>query len=182
MFVEYYTQFFPFVYVKFIHTNINDDSFEYYKAEYLKILLRCKEEKQKIFLFYDLNVKEANGTIPLSYLPKQIEFNKKIFDLNEKYVKVVSVLSKDIHVRNVLKLSFGCIKNACPFKISSSFEKVSRYLKKNFNTDFDPLLFSSCNGYIQDTQEEKENSVTEEEESNSLLNEENDSAHTDINT
>ncbi len=103
MFVEYYTQFFPFVYVKFIHTNINDDSFEYYKAEYLKILLRCKEEKQKIFLFYDLNVKEANGTIPLSYLPKQIEFNKKIFDLNEKYVKVVILL------RGILKPGYKII-------------------------------------------------------------------------
>ena len=168
MFVEYYTENWPLVYIKFVNTNVNDESFEFYKKEYLKILLRCKEERQKIFVFYDLNVKEISGNIPISHLQKQIEFNKEVFSFNEKYVKAILVLSKDIHVRNILKLSFGCIKNASPFKISSSFEKVSRYLKKNFDVDFDPNLFRSCdkNSTFQEIDNNDSENPDEEENDN----------------
>jgi hypothetical protein len=145
----------PIVYFKLSSNQINDETFEEYKKSYLSLLLRCKNNNDKVILICDLN---KSAKLPLNYMMKQAQFTKEINKFNKEYIKAVCILCDDKNFKNILSLYFTFCKPASPYKLCRSFDKINKYLIEKHNINFDSNIY--------DEQRLTNNDVIEEEEEN----------------
>ena len=128
----------PIVYFKSSGNSVDDESFEEYKKYYLNLLIKCKNNNEKMILICNLN---KLTSYPLEFVAKQAEFSKQIFKFNKEYVKCVCILCKDKSFKNILNLFFTFVKPATPYKLCRSFDKVDKYLFEKFNFTFKSNVF-----------------------------------------
>jgi hypothetical protein len=133
-FSTFISDFRPFLYIRFHDVNITESMFEEYKENYLKELLVCKKNKEKIILIIDVN--EFAG-LPLQYMVKQKEFNKQIFHLNEKYLESVFIYCKNKMMKQMIQMNMMIEKTAAPLYICRSVEKLNRNIEKYTQKTFD---------------------------------------------
>ncbi len=133
-FSTFVSDFRPFLYIRFHDVNISESLFEEYKENYLKELLVCKQNKEKIILIIDVN--ELPG-LPLQYMVKQKEFNKQVFHLNEKYVECVFIYCKNKMMKQMIQMNMMLEKTAAPLYICRSVEKLNRSIQKHTKKEFD---------------------------------------------
>jgi hypothetical protein len=145
----------PIVYFKLSSNKINDETFEEYKKSYLSLLVRCKNNNDKVILICDLN---KSAKLPLNYMMKQAQFTKEINKFNKEYIKAVCILCDDKNFKNILSLYFTFCKPASPYKLCRSFDKINKYLIEKHNINFDSNIY--------DEQRLTNNDVIEEEEEN----------------
>ena len=151
-FSTFITDFYPFLYIRFHDVHISDSLFEEYKENYLKQLLVCKQKKEKIVLIIDVN--ELPG-LPLQYMVKQKEFNKKIFHLNEKYVECVFIYCKNKMMKQMIQMNMMLEKTAAPLYICRSIEKLNRSILKHTKKEFDCQQFIIKFSHLDKYQEEE---------------------------
>jgi len=156
---NFFLDFWPFVFFKSTGYELNDDYFEQYKKFYLQLLIRCKNNNQKMILICDLN---SIHSFPMDFIIKQAQFTKQIFNFNKLYLKCVCILCKDKTFKNVLNLFFSFSRPAAPVKLCRSFHKINLFLLKSFNITFDFNRLTSSNFYqldhnISDSNENDEN-------------------------
>jgi hypothetical protein len=144
----------PFVFFK-SSGDLKDDSFEEYKKNYLNLLIKCKNNNEKMILIYNLN---NITSYPIEYIAKQAEFNKQIFKFNKEYIKCVCILSKDTNFKNILNLFFTFIKPSSPYKLCRTFDKINKYLLEKFNISFKTNIFDDTikNNLVFDEDEDNE--------------------------
>jgi hypothetical protein len=149
----------PIVYFRSINNTVNDETFEEFKKYYLNLLIRCKNNNEKMVLICDLN---RLTSYPLEYVTKQAQFSKQIYKFNKEYLKCVCIICKDKNFKNILNLFFTFVKPASPYKLCRSYDKVNKYLLTKFNISFDSNIFDDNinNNIINDETEE----IEEEEE------------------
>jgi hypothetical protein len=133
----------PIVYLKSNNNDINDELFETYKKEYLTLLLKCKKNREKIILIYDLTIINNFNNLPLTYIMKHANFNKEIYNFNKEYIRSICILCNNNGFKNILNLFFSICKPACQYKLCKNYEKAQKYLLENFNINFDISLFKN---------------------------------------
>lgn len=144
------TENWPIVYLKIDKTLINDEIYEEYQRTYLKLLIRCKNNKEKMILI--CNLSNANN-LPLNIIMKQVQFNKDIYKYNKEYLKCACILCNNKYLKSILNTYFSISKPAAPYKICSSYEKINIYLLEKFNLKFNSNMFKdedSLNNELND--------------------------------
>lgn len=158
MIADFNTDYWPITYVKFNNNELNDESFEEYKKYYLSLLIRCKKESEKMYIVFNL---DNTRSLPINYIMKQIQFNKEIEKFNKEYIKLASIICKNKAFKNILNLYFSMSKQAAPFKIFRSFEKMNVYFYENYKLKFDFNLLDDDIANIDSNNSEE---IIEEEE------------------
>jgi hypothetical protein len=153
----------PIVYFKSSENTITDKSFEDFKECYLKLLIKCKNNNEKMVLICDLNTLTSYN---MEFIGKQAQFTKEIYKFNKEYLKCVCILCKDKSFKNILNLFFTLVKPAAPYKLCRSFNKVNKFLFDKFNITFNSNLLNNEKEDIEeetDEQEEQEEEYEQEE-------------------
>jgi hypothetical protein len=135
----------PIIYLRSIEEFISDELFESYKKEYLQLLIKCKNNEEKIILICDFSFKINFDNLPFNYIIKHANFNKEIFKYNKEYVKAICILCNNSTFKNILNLYFTISKPASPYKLCKNYEKANKYLLENFNIDFNTSKFININ-------------------------------------
>ena len=117
----------PSIYIK-NNNFLNDNILEEYKKDYLTILIRCKNNKEKIILFMDIYDKSE---IQMPYIKKMTEFHRSIEDYNKLYVEYIYILCKSKIIKNVISMLLSFEKPAVPCKIIRSLDKLETLFYKN---------------------------------------------------
>ena len=123
----------PIVYFKSFGNDVDDESFDEYKKYYLSLLIKCKNNNEKMILVCNLN---KITSYPMEFIYKQVEFSKQIFKFNQEYLKCVCILCENRSFKNILNLFFTLVKPASPYKLCKNFDKVDKYLFEVFNITF----------------------------------------------
>ena len=118
----------PIIYIKNKNNVLNDSILEEYKKDYLTILIKCKNNKQKIILFMDIYEK---SDIQISYIKKMTEFHKSIEEHNKLYVEYMYVLCKSKILKNVISMLLSVETPAVPCKIIRSLDKLESAFMEN---------------------------------------------------
>jgi hypothetical protein len=139
MSLNFNTENWPIVYLKIDKTLINNEIYEEYQRTYLKLLIKCKNNKEKMILI--CNLSNANN-LPLNLVMKQVQFNKDIYKYNKEYLKCACILCNNKYLKSVLNTYFSISKPAAPYKICSSYDKINKYLKEKFNIKIDSSIFN----------------------------------------
>lgn len=138
-------EYWPIVYFKSeIITEFNDTIFEEYQKNYLNLLIECKNKKEKIVLILNLNYFN-NTNVPIKYIVKQIQFHKKIYNFNKKYLNCVIMLCKSKSFKNMINTFLNFTETAAPFKIFRNIAKANSYLTNNFKINFDISTLTNNN-------------------------------------
>ena len=117
----------PIIYIK-NNNFLNDNILEEYKKDYLTILIRCKNNKEKIILFMDIYDKSE---IQMPYIKKMTEFHRSIEDYNKLYVEYIYILCKSKIIKNVISMLLSVEKPAVPCKIIRSLDKLETLFLEN---------------------------------------------------
>jgi len=157
----------PIVYFKSSGNSVDDESFEEYKKYYLNLLIKCKNNNEKMILICNLN---KLTSYPIEFIAKQAEFSKQIFKFNKEYVKCVCILCKDNSFKNILNLFFTFVKPATPYKLCRSFSKVDKYLLDKLNIIFKSNIFDETikNDLVFEEIDDEDNEDNNEEYINDL--------------
>jgi hypothetical protein len=156
MVAEFNTEYWPIVYLRFGGKVVDDDVFEEYQKFYLNLLIKCKKNNEKMVLISDLSHINSNNNLPMKYFMRQIQFSKKIYDFNKKYLKGVVILCKSKSFKNLIQSLMSFTKQAAPNKICRSYKKANLYLLEKFNIKFNVEIFNK----------EKELNIDDENEDN----------------
>lgn len=162
----------PIVYFKSSGNSIDDESFEEYKKYYLNLLIKCKNNNEKMILICNLNMLTS---YPIEFIAKQAEFSKKIFKFNKEYVKCVCILCKDKSFKNILNLFFTFVKPATSYKLCRSFNKVDKYLLDKLNIIFKSNIYDETikNDLVYEEIDDEDNEDYEYSENNEDNNDNN---------
>ena len=147
MVFKFNTSKWPVVYFYSDENEVNDEIFESYKINYLNLLIKCKKEKIKMIFISDLNTKYS---LPVKYVIKQAMFNKKINHFNKLYVAAVCIYCKNKSFKNILNMYFTITKPESPYKLCTSLEKITNFLKDKIKYNFDASVFSNVREYNED--------------------------------
>ena len=128
MFAYFNTINWPMVYVNFDLKQLSDESFEKYTIDYLAILIKAQTEKIKLILVYNLD----NMKLPISYIKKQVAFNKTVKDHNTNHIGFVCIVSENRLLKSILKMFFSIQKDSNTCKVFKTHNEVSNYLSQNF--------------------------------------------------
>ncbi len=148
----------PFVYIQFKNIQINDEIFENYTRKYLELLISCKKNKEKIYVIIDINEFES---LPLPYLLKQAQFNRKIFQYNQKYLHCAYIYCKNKVFKKMIKMFMMVEKPAVPMRIIRSITKLNNSILENYKINFDCHLFLNK---IKNIKEDLNNNDNENDE------------------
>lgn len=151
----FYTKEWPIIYLRSYNDLINDNLFEKYKKEYLTILLKCKNNKEKIILIYDLINLNNYENLAIKYIMKYANFNKEIYKFNKEYIKAVCILCNNSGFKNILNLYFTISKPASPYKLCQNYEKATKYLLEKFNVNYDISNFENI--YMEEDENDSSN-------------------------
>ena len=142
MTTDFNTEHWPVVYFKLKDCIMTDDMFEDYQKQYLNLLLRCKRNKERIILISNLScLNNHKESIPMNLLMKQVQFNKKVYEFNRKYVIGVCILCQSKIFKNMLNLFFTLTKPASPYKLCRSVSKANKFISEKLNYNFDISIF-----------------------------------------
>jgi hypothetical protein len=122
----------PIIYIKNKNNFLNDNILEEYKKDYLTILIRCKNNKEKIILFMDIYEKSE---IQMPYIKKLTEFHKSIEDYNKLYVEYIYILCKSKIMKNVISMLLSVETPTVPCKIIRSLDKLQSSFLENHSKD-----------------------------------------------
>lgn len=177
MVAEFNTEHWPVIYLKLGGKVVNDDIFEEYQREYLNLLIKCKKNNEKMVLITDLTYINDCNNIPIKYLMKQVQFSKKIYEFNKKYLKCVVILCKNKSTKNLIKSIMNFTKEASPYKICRTSKKANLYLYEKFKVEFNIEIFNEdLKSHNEDDKELSDNNSNNESIINKInLENDNDS-------
>lgn len=132
MFAGFLINEFPVVYITIKSDDFNDENLIHYQNSFTNVLLRAKNEKQKIIILLDL-FQCDNSTFNMDNLMKQANFYKSVMKYCMLYVQHVYILSNrnDLHFFVKIFRTFG--KSDVPYKIVKNTEKIEQNIYKKYN-------------------------------------------------
>lgn len=163
------TSFWPFVLITFNNIPLNDSLFEDYTRSYLQLLVKCKKNKEKIYVIIDIN---SFNNLPIPYLLKQAQFNKKIFEYNKKHLNCAYIYCKNKLFKKIIKMYMMMEKTAVPLRIVRSLNKLNKSILDNYNIKFDSNNFFEK---VEEDDEQDEENQEKENENQEIENKETES-------
>ena len=124
----------PIVYIKNKNSIITDEIIEEYKKDYLSVLIRCKNNNEKIYIIINIYFRTD---VPIKFMQSISKFNKSIYDYNKKYVNYIYILCESKIFKNVLSMMIAMEKPASPYKIVRSTEKLKKLFHENHGIQLD---------------------------------------------
>ncbi len=133
MFAGFLVNEFPIVYISIKSDDFSDENLVAYQNSFVNILLKAKDEKQKIIILLDL-FQCDDSTFNMDNLMKQANFYKSIMKYCTLYVQHVYILSNrsDLHFFVKIFRTFG--KSDVPYKIVKNTEKIEQNIYKKYKT------------------------------------------------
>ncbi len=133
MFAGFFVNEFPIVYISIKSDDFSDENLIHYQNSFVNVLLRAKDEKQKIIILLDLFQCDGS-TFNINNLMKQANFYKSVMKYCALYVQHVYILSNrnDLHFFVKIFRTFG--KSDVPYKIVKNTEKIEQNIYKKYNT------------------------------------------------
>jgi len=122
----------PIIYIKNKNNYLNDAILEEYKKDFLTILIRCKNNKEKIILFMDIYEKTE---VQMPYIKKMADFHKSVEEYNKVYVEYIYVLCKSKIMKNVISMLLSVETPVVPCKIIRSLDKLHSSFLENHSKD-----------------------------------------------
>ena len=122
----------PIIYIKNKNNCLNDVILEEYKKDYLTILIRCKNNKEKIILFMDIYEKTE---VQMPYIKKMAEFHKSVEEYNRLYVEYIYVLCKSKIMKSIISMLLSVENPAVRCKIIRSLNKLQSSFLENHKKD-----------------------------------------------
>ncbi len=160
MFAGFLLNEFPIVYISIKSDDFSDENLIAYQNSFVNVLLRAKDEKQKIIILLDL-FQCDNSVFNMDNLMKQANFYKSIMKYCALYVQHVYILSNrsDLHFFVKIFRTFG--KSDVPYKIVKNTEKIEQNILKKYKTQVSLNQFKEeyinksqlCINYIYDKSE-----------------------------
>ncbi len=131
MFAGFLVNEFPIVYISIKSDDFSDENLVAYQNSFVNILLKAKDEKQKIIILLDL-FQCDDSTFNMDNLMKQANFYKSIMKYCTLYVQHVYILSNrnDLHFFVKIFRTFG--KSDVPYKIVKNTEKIEQNIFKKY--------------------------------------------------
>lgn len=169
MVAEFNTEHWPIVYLRLGGKIVDDNIFEEYQKLYLNLLIKCKKNNEKMVLISDLSYFNNDNNIPMKYLMKQMQFSKKIYDFNKKYLKCVVILCKNKSTKNLIKSLMNFTKPASPNKICRTSKKANTYLYEKFQIKFNIEIFNKDLELNNDNEDEEKDELNDID-SESIIN------------
>jgi hypothetical protein len=144
MFAGFLVNEFPIIYISIKSDDFSDENLTYYQNSFVNVLLRAKNEKQKIIILLDL-FQCDHSTFNMDNLMKQANFYKSIMKYCALYVQHVYILSNrtDLHFFVKIFRTFG--KSDVPYKIVKNTEKIEQNIYKKYNTKVELNNFKNEN-------------------------------------
>ncbi len=170
MFAGFSLHEFPIVYISIKSDEFSDENLELYQNSFIQLLLKAKDEKQKIIILLDLF--ECDGsTFNMDNLMKQANFYKSIMKYTALYIQHVYILSNrnDLHFFVKIFRTFG--KSEVPYKIVKTTEKIEQNIQKKYNIKVELNMFKESNinkseliiNYIYEKSKENEIIINKED-------------------
>ena len=122
----------PIIYIKNKNNCLNDTILEEYKKDYLTILIRCKNNKEKIILFMDIYEKTE---VQMQYIKKMADFHKSVEEYNKVDVEYIYILCKSKIMKNVISMLLSVETPTVPCKIIRSLDKLQNSFLENHSKD-----------------------------------------------
>ncbi len=144
MFSSFLISEFPIVYISINSDHFNDENFEKYKSSYINLLLKAKNEKQRMIILLDL-IGCDNATFKMENILKQASFYKSVMEHSIKYVQHVYIISNrnDLHV--LIKIFKTFAKSLVPYKVVHNTEKIEQNIYKKYQVKVKLNQFKSEN-------------------------------------
>ena len=118
----------PLIYVKNKIGYLNDELIEEYQKDFLKILIRCKNNKEKIILLMDIYEK---SNVQMNYIQTFVNFHKKTEDYNKIYIEYIYILCESKILKNLLSMFISTDNTIIPCKIIRSLSKLRESFLNN---------------------------------------------------
>jgi hypothetical protein len=134
MFAGFLVNDFPIIYISIKSDECNDETLISYQNSMINILLRTKNEKQKIIILLDLFQCDSS-TFNMSNLMKQANFYKSIMKYTTLYIQHVYILSNRTDLSFFVKIFKRFGKSDVPYKIVKNTEKIEENIYKKYNTN-----------------------------------------------
>ncbi len=176
MFAGFLLNDFPIVYISIKSDDFSDENLALYQNSFVNVLLKAKDEKQKIIILLDL-FQCDNSVFNMDNLMKQANFYKSIMKYCSLYVQHVYILSNrsDLHFFVKIFRTFG--KSDVPYKIVKNTEKIEQNIFKKYKTKVVLNEFKEehinksqlITNYIYDKSKENEIILEENENNNEIL-------------
>jgi hypothetical protein len=126
----------PIIYIKNKNNCLNDGILEEYKKDYLTILIRCKNNKEKIILFMDIYERTE---VQMPYIKKMSEFHKSVEEYNKVYVEYIYVLCKSKIMKSIISMLLSVENPSVRCKIIRSLDKLQSAFLENHKKDIKEL-------------------------------------------
>ena len=116
--------------------SMDDNKFDELKEFYLNLLVKCKRNKEKMIIIFNLNnLSEASPS--MKYVMKFAQFSKSIYKFNKEFLTGVCLLSTNKYLKDLLNIYFSITKPASPVKICRSKQKANKFFKDKLNITID---------------------------------------------
>ncbi len=126
MIVQYNTNNWPYVKIKFLNNSVSDNGFNEHLKNFKDLYKLCEEKNKKMIIIFDLREIPA-GTI--KYIRKQVKFNKEVQPLSKIWLEQSFFLTSTIG-KTILDLVFSFEKPVSPYTIFSNEKDLINYIEK----------------------------------------------------
>jgi hypothetical protein len=157
------------------NTNIemDDNNFEVLKEFYVNLLVRCKRNKERMVLIFNLNNLSENSP-SIKYIMKFAQFSKTIYKYNKEFLMGVCLLSTNKCLKDLLNIYFSITKPVAPVKICRSKDKANKFFREKLNFKIDVhKIITDFDINISNIEDEKD-SNDDMDEYNKIQEENND--------
>lgn len=114
-------EYWPIIYVKNNNETLNDELLEEYQKDFLKILIRCKNNKEKVILLIDIYNKSG---VQMNYMSKISQFHRRTEEYNKKYIDHIYILCESKFTKNLISMFLTNENPVAPCNVIRSLSKL----------------------------------------------------------
>jgi len=125
MIVNYNTNNWPYVKIKFLKDSVTDNGFNKHISNFRNLYVKCEETNTKMIVIFDLREVPAGS---IKYVKQQVQFNKEIKPLSRLWIEHSLFLTSTIG-KGILDIVFSFEKPVSSYNIYSNEKDLIEFIK-----------------------------------------------------
>ena len=125
MIVNYNTNNWPYVKIKFLNDTVTEEGFNEHINNFRNLYKKCKETNTKMIIIFDL--REVPGG-SIKYIKQQVQFNKEIKPLSKQWIEYSLFLTSTIG-KGILDMVFSFEKPVSSYNVYSNEKDLIDFIK-----------------------------------------------------
>jgi len=125
MIVNYNTNNWPYVKIKFLNDAVTDKGFDKHITNFRNLYVKCEETNTKMIIIFDLREVPAGS---IKYVKQQVQFNKEIKPLSRLWIEHSLFLTSTIG-KGILDIVFSFEKPVSPYNVYSNEKNLIEFIK-----------------------------------------------------